>query len=261
MAKGKYEKWIKPDGLLLLEGWAKDGLTDEQIAHNMGISRKTLAQWKKKHSVIGDTLKKGKEVVDYEVENALLKRALGYEYKEIIKERINDDSQKQRHKGDVKLTEKQWEIIKSYFNKECCYCGKKSDLTKDHIKPLINGGKMVMSNIVPCCKNCNSSKKDNEMLSWYQRQSFYDMNRAKKIFDYVTFAMTISNLFEDCKEDNNLIVTKEVIKYSHPDTTAQIFWLKNRRPDKWRDKVENMNINQPDREVNINIISTKDLKK
>ncbi len=42
MAKGKYEKWITPEGLLLLEGWARDGLTDEQIAHNMGITTSTL---------------------------------------------------------------------------------------------------------------------------------------------------------------------------------------------------------------------------
>ena len=38
MAKGKYEYWITPEGLTLVEGWARDGLTDEQIAHNMGIA-------------------------------------------------------------------------------------------------------------------------------------------------------------------------------------------------------------------------------
>lgn len=76
VAKGKYQKWLEPEGLQLLEGWARDGLTDEQIAHNMGISRKTLAEWKKRYGDIGDTLKKGKEVVDYEVENALLNSAL-----------------------------------------------------------------------------------------------------------------------------------------------------------------------------------------
>lgn len=42
MAKGKYADWITPDGLLLLEGWARDGLTDEQIAHNIGVNVKTL---------------------------------------------------------------------------------------------------------------------------------------------------------------------------------------------------------------------------
>lgn len=76
VAKGKYQKWLLKENLLLLEGWARDGLTDEQIAKNMGISAKTLWDWKNKHSNICNALKKGKEVVDYEVENALLSSAL-----------------------------------------------------------------------------------------------------------------------------------------------------------------------------------------
>lgn len=76
MAKGKYEKWLKEDNLLLLEGWARDGLTDEQIAKNIGIGERTLYEWKEKYSQISQSLKKGKEVVDYEVENALLSSAL-----------------------------------------------------------------------------------------------------------------------------------------------------------------------------------------
>lgn len=160
MAKGKYEKWLTEEGLLLLEGWARDGLTDEQIAHNMGIHRDTLNQWKKKYSVISDTLKKGKEIVDIQVENALFKKALG------IKETV---------KKAIKVREVKYDEGKRVSEKE-------------HI-------------------------------------------------EYV---------------DEEVFVP--------PDTTAQIFWLKNRQPDKWRDKVENVNINQPDREIKINIISTKDLK-
>ena len=76
VAKGKYQRWLEPDGLLLLEGWARDGLTVEQIAHNMGITAKTLYEWKNAHSEICEALKKGKEVVDYQVENALLASAL-----------------------------------------------------------------------------------------------------------------------------------------------------------------------------------------
>ena len=83
MAKGKYEYWLTPEGLLKLEGWARDGLTDEQITKNMGITRETLSQWRKKYPDISDTLKRGKEVVDRQVENALLKRAIGYEYEEV----------------------------------------------------------------------------------------------------------------------------------------------------------------------------------
>ena len=88
MAKGKYEHWLTMEGLLELEGWARDGLTDEQIAYNMGINKATLYRWKEKYCDICDALKRGKEVVDRQVENALLKRALGYEYTETTREYI-----------------------------------------------------------------------------------------------------------------------------------------------------------------------------
>lgn len=78
MAKWKEIK----EKLILVEGWARDGLTNEQIANNLGISKDTFYNYKKKYSDFSDSLKRGKEVVDYEVENALLKRALGYEYEE-----------------------------------------------------------------------------------------------------------------------------------------------------------------------------------
>lgn len=132
MAKGKYQCWLMPEGLLKLEGWARDGLTDEQIAKNIGINPATLYDWKNKYPKISEVLKKGKEIVDRQVENALLKRALGYKYNETIQEICKDAVT-----GEQKLT-----------------------ITK--------------------------------------------------------------------------IVTKQVA----PDTTAQIFWLKNRKPGQWRDKQE-----------------------
>lgn len=72
----KIKDWLEPDKLVLLEGWARDGLTNEQIANNIGINVKTLYEWKNKESNISNALKKGKEIVDFEVENALLKSAL-----------------------------------------------------------------------------------------------------------------------------------------------------------------------------------------
>ena len=87
MAKGKYREWLQGDNLILLQGWARDGLSDEQIAHNMGINVATLYRWKNDHSEICEALKKSKEVVDKEVENALYKSALGYDYEEITEER------------------------------------------------------------------------------------------------------------------------------------------------------------------------------
>ena len=119
MAKGKYEYWLTQEGVILLEGWARDGLTDEQIAQCMGIVPSTLYEWKKKHSEISEALKKGKAVIDRQVENALLKRALGYSYTEVTKERIIDTGQKKRHKGESKLTEQEWEFAIKYFNGRC----------------------------------------------------------------------------------------------------------------------------------------------
>lgn len=72
----KIKEWLEKDNLILLEGWARDGLTFEQIAHNIGINVTTLREWRKKEPTISTILKKGREVVDYEVENALLKSAL-----------------------------------------------------------------------------------------------------------------------------------------------------------------------------------------
>lgn len=83
MAKGKYHDWLTSEGLLKLESWARDGLTDEQIAHNIGIHPATLYEWKKNYPKINESLKTGKEVVDIQVENALLKRALGYTFTEV----------------------------------------------------------------------------------------------------------------------------------------------------------------------------------
>lgn len=90
MERPKPQEWLEKDKLILLQGWARDGLTDEQIAHNMGVSVRTLYRWKALNDTVdektGETylfsqirqaLKTGKESVDYAVENALLKAALG----------------------------------------------------------------------------------------------------------------------------------------------------------------------------------------
>ena len=72
----KIQDWLEEDNLIRLEGWARDGLTNEQIAKNIGIDERTLYRWKEKESLICHALKRSREVVDFEVENALLKSAL-----------------------------------------------------------------------------------------------------------------------------------------------------------------------------------------
>lgn len=92
--RGKYHEWISDEGLIKIEGWARDGLIDRQIAHNMGITEQTLNVWKKRFPSLSESLKKGKEVVDREVENALLKRALGYTTEEVKYESVYDSDKK-----------------------------------------------------------------------------------------------------------------------------------------------------------------------
>ena len=131
MAKLKYND----DFPLLAEDFARKGMKDKEIATNLGISEDAFYRYQKMFKEFYEALKRGKAPVDVEVENALLKRARGYEYEE----------------------------------------------TTVEFKP---------------------GKKDDE--------------KAKPV---------------KVKK-----VTKKVI----PDTTAQIFWLKNRRPKDWRDKHEHI---------------------
>ena len=132
MALPKWKEWIEPDNLLRIEGWARDGLSMEQIAHNMGVGVSTLREWQNKHSAILEAIKKGKKPADLEVENALFKSACGYEVEETTEE-----------------------------------------------------------------------------LRFNKKTHSYEM-----------------------------VVTKRVRKHVPPSNTAQIFWLKNRMPDKWRDRIE-----------------------
>lgn len=165
MAKGKYQEWITDEGLLKIQGWARDGLTDEQIAHNIGIRRETLYDWENKYSNISNALKKGKEVVDREVENSLFKRATGY-------------------------------------------------VTVDHQYKVVD--------------------LDDDVL-WARR------NKAKNEYKLKHPEATDEEIKEYAYDH---VPTRERIELGKnertvpPDTTAAIFWLKNRKPNEWRDRKE-----------------------
>lgn len=76
MAKGQYQKWLEQENLILLQGWKRNGLTDEQIAKNIGINVRTLDKWKSKYGRIGQALKIGHEHANYAVEGELFKKAI-----------------------------------------------------------------------------------------------------------------------------------------------------------------------------------------
>ena len=77
MAAPKFDYWLTAEGLTLIEGWARDGLVLEEIAHNMGINRCTLFEWRREFPTIANALKNGRAVADRKVENALFNRAIG----------------------------------------------------------------------------------------------------------------------------------------------------------------------------------------
>ena len=104
--KGKYAEWLTDDGLTRVFGWARDGLTEPQIAQNMGVSLQTLIEWKNRFPELLDALKRGKEPVDIAVESALLKRALGYEYDEVTEETERIPYGKPDEDGEQKFIER-----------------------------------------------------------------------------------------------------------------------------------------------------------
>ena len=106
MPKGKYKKWLEPEGLVLIQGWTRDGLSDEQVARNMGVSRTSYWDWKKKYPDILNASKKGKEVVDYAVENALLREATSGNVTAMIFWLKNRRPDKWRDKPDYDASEK-----------------------------------------------------------------------------------------------------------------------------------------------------------
>lgn len=79
MAKPKYDDNFP----LLAEGYARQGLIDKEIAAKLGISERSYYEYQKKYPQFTQAIKRGKEPVDVEVENALLKRAQGFDYEEI----------------------------------------------------------------------------------------------------------------------------------------------------------------------------------
>lgn len=75
----KYNPDFHPQLVKLL---ASKGLIDTEISKELEISEATLNNWKNEHPLFLESIKKGKEEIDDIVENALFKRAIGYEHSE-----------------------------------------------------------------------------------------------------------------------------------------------------------------------------------
>ena len=82
------------------------------------------------------------------------------------------------------LTVEQWEFIQGYFDQCCAYCGEQADLCQDHFVPVNSGGGYTISNIIPACQFCNSSKHDKDFFEWYPTYKHYDEERVEKLYKY-----------------------------------------------------------------------------
>lgn len=74
------------------------------------------------------------------------------------------------------------------FSNSCVYCGtklnKSNPVTLDHVVPLARGGIDGISNMVPCCGSCNSSKGASDVSSWYVKQCFFELSRWQAVLSH-----------------------------------------------------------------------------
>lgn len=112
MSKSKYFTHVEPK-LELIEGWAMDGLTDEQIANKLGIGTSSFYDYKNKYSEFSEALKKGKDIIDYQVEKALLSKALKGDTTAIIfwlKNRRPDKWRDRKEHSEIDIAQKELEL-------------------------------------------------------------------------------------------------------------------------------------------------------
>lgn len=76
------------------KNWAEKGLTEAQIAHNLGVSVATFESYKKRYPQFLKSLKEGKKPLIIEIENALYKRAKGLKVTETTTTTMPDGSTK-----------------------------------------------------------------------------------------------------------------------------------------------------------------------
>ena len=91
----------------------------------------------------------------------------------------------QRHRAAGSLSIEQWFYILSIFNNSCAYCTNKDNLEQEHIVPVNKGGKTSLGNIVPACRRCNASKKDNDLFNWYPFTDYFSETRLDKLLAYM----------------------------------------------------------------------------
>jgi len=85
----------------------------------------------------------------------------------------------------VDITYDDWKETMLYFKDACAYCGtgrtRSNKLTKDHVVPVVKGGRTIKNNVIPSCSSCNCSKSDSDLEVWYRKQPFFRQDRLSII--------------------------------------------------------------------------------
>lgn len=107
MAKSKWPD--VEEKLFLVEMWCREGYIEKDIAAKLGVSVSTFEDYKTKHPELLNALKRGKEIIDYEVEDSLYKKCVGCYVKEDrafkCKEVYYDDDGRRCEREEVKTVE------------------------------------------------------------------------------------------------------------------------------------------------------------
>ena len=98
------DDWTTPERLETLRGWATSGLTKEEIAKNIGISRTLIYRWMDRSPEFMNALRSGKDEADYRVVNALYNKALSGDTTAMIFWLKNRISKQWREKQEVHNT-------------------------------------------------------------------------------------------------------------------------------------------------------------
>lgn len=94
--------------------------------------------------------------------------------KDWVQNRIDNHNRRAAARGNrASLTKRQWLALLVVYRDCCAYCGTPDDcLAMDHVVAIVNGGHSEISNIVPACQWCNSSKQATPVEQWIAEHKF-----------------------------------------------------------------------------------------
>ena len=208
MARAEYKKWQEPDNLIKLQGWARDGLTNEQIAQKIGVRRETISVWCNKYPNIANALKKGKEVIDYEIENSLIST--------MKKHKIKTTTYKMVKKDDLVLKAERTKFMNMFKLDH-------PDATKEQIL-IATAENVAIYERIPMTETVTEVDPNvSSMIFWlknrkpevYRDQTFKKLNEAnarKAIAEAGISEAQLKSLKEEDDPDNRTVIVDDISK-------------------------------------------------